>query len=325
MEIARIGQYARRMALKNMELRDLHALIAIAETGSLSAASRRLRLTQPALTASLQRLEVAVGVGLVTRHSRGAVLTEEGQYVLQKARDVVHDVGQIALVHDALALEPAGEIRLGLPTTVAGGLIPELIPLMLARYPLIRLHVVEAMSGVLQDQLQLGRLDLAVLFDSAPWAGLRCTPLLTETLYLLLPADHPLAALPAVDLESVAALSLVLPSVANSIRKRIEMACQEKGLTLTVLADVDSLPGLLGLVRAGYCTVLPKYLAKGDIDAGHIVAVVVENPTLRWMLHLATRRDAPRPRASMATGKIIHSACANLVSRGDWAAEIITG
>ena len=325
MEIARIGQYARRMALKNMELRDLHALIAIAETGSLSAASRRLRLTQPALTASLQRLEVAVGVGLVTRHSRGAVLTEEGQYVLQKARDVVHDVGQIALVHDALALEPAGEIRLGLPTTVAGGLIPELIPLMLARYPLIRLHVVEAMSGVLQDQLQLGRLDLAVLFDSAPWAGLRCTPLLTETLYLLLPADHPLAVLPAVDLETVAALSLVLPSVANSIRKRIEMACQEKGLTLTVLADVDSLPGLLGLVRAGYCTVLPKYLAKGDIDAGHIVAVVVENPTLRWMLHLATRRDAPRPRASMATGKIIHSACANLVSCGDWAAEIITG
>ena len=313
------------MALKNMELRDLHALIAIAETGSLSAAARRLRLTQPALTASLQRLEVAVGVGLVARHSRGAVLTEEGQYVLQKARDVVHDVGQIALVHDSLALEPAGEVRLGLPTTVAGGLIPELIPLMQARYPQIRLHVVEAMSGVLQEQLQLGRLDLAVLFDSAPWAGLRCTPLLTETLYLLVPANHPLAALPAVDLETVAALSLVLPSVANSIRKRIEMACHAKGLTLTVLADVDSLPGLLGLVRAGYCTVLPKYLAKGEIDAGGIVAVIVENPTLRWMLYLATRRDAPRPRASMATGKLIHSACANLVLRGDWAAEIITG
>ena len=123
----------------------------------------------------------------------------------------------------------------------------------------------------------------------------------------------------------MAALSLVLPSGANSIRKRIEMACQAKGLTLTVLADVDSLPGLLGLVRAGYCTVLPKYLAKGEIDAGHIVAVAVENPVLRWMLHLATRRDAPRPRASMATGKLIHAACSNLVLRGDWAAEIITG
>lgn len=306
-----------------MELRDLHALIAIAETGSLSAAARRLHLTQPALTASLQRLEVAVGVGLVKRHSRGAVLTEEGQYVLQKARDVVHDVGQIARVHDQLALEPEGEIRLGLPTTVAGGLIPELIPLMQAKYPRIRLHVVEAMSGVLKEQLQLGRLDLAVLFDGAPSAGLRCTPLLAETLYLLLPADHPLAALPAVDLETVAALSLVLPSVANSIRKRIEVACEAKGLTLLVLADVDSLPGLLGLVQAGYCTVLPKYLAKREIDAGRIVAVVMANPTLRWVLYVATRRDAPRPSASMVTGKLIHSACANLVLRGEWDAEII--
>ncbi len=311
------------MALKNVELRDLHALIAIAETGSLSAAARRLRLTQPALTASLQRLEAAVGVGLVKRHSRGAVLTEEGQYVLHKARDVVQDVGQIARVHEQLVLEPEGEIHLGLPTTVAGGLIPELVPLMQARYPRIHLHVVEAMSGVLQEQLQLGRLDLAILFDSAPWAGLRCTPLLTETLYLLLPANNPLSALPAIDLETVAALPLVLPSAANSIRKRIETACEARGLTLAVLADVDSLPGLLGLVRAGYCTVLPKYLAKGEIDAGHIGAVVVQNPTLRWVLHLATRRDGPRPRASIAAGEMIHSACANLVLRGDWAAEII--
>ena len=196
---------------------------------------------------------------------------------------------------------------------------------MQARYPQIRLHVVEAMSGVLQEQLQLGRLDLAVLFDSAFLAGMQCTPLLTETLYLLVPSNHPMAALPAVDLVRVAALSLVLPSVAHSIRKQIEVACLAKGLTLTVLADVDSLPGILGLVRAGYCTVLPQYLAKGDIDAGRMVAVAIENPTLHWILHLATRRDAPRPRASKATGRLIHSACANLVLRGDWAAEIITG
>jgi DNA-binding transcriptional LysR family regulator len=249
-----------------MELRDLHALIAIAETGSLSAAARKLRLTQPALTASLQRLERTVGVLLVKRHSRGAILTEEGQFVLHKARDVLHEVSQIAQVHDKLALAPAGEIHLGLPTTVAGGLIPTLIPMVQQRYPKIRLHVVEAMSGVLQEQLQLGRLDLAVVFESALSAGLRSTPLLTETIYLLVPANHPLAALPVVDLKTVSALALVLPSTANSIRKHLEVACLATDLTLTVLADVDSLPGLLGLVRAGYCTVLPKYLAKGEID-----------------------------------------------------------
>ena len=307
-----------------MELRDLHALIAIADTGSLSAAARKLRLTQPALTASLQRLEQTVGVLLVKRHSRGAILTEEGQFVLHKARDVLHDVSQIARVHDKLALAPAGEIHLGLPTTVAGGLIPTLIPLVQERYPKIRLHVVEAMSGVLQEQLQIGKLDLAVVFESAPSAGLRSTPLLNETIYLLVPSNHPLAELPAVDLKTVSALALVLPSAANSIRKHLEVACRATGLTLTVLADVDSLPGLLGLVRAGYCTVLPKYLAKSEIEAGHIAAVAIENPALHWTLHLATRRDTPLPRASMATGELIQEACGHLIRQGDWAAQIIT-
>lgn len=307
-----------------MELRDLHALIAIAETGSLSAAARRLRLSQPALTASLQRLEGTVGVVLVTRHSRGAFLTEEGQYVLQKARDVAHDIAQIALVHDNLAQGPSGEIHLGLPTTVAGGLIPELLPQLQAQYPQIHLHIVEAMSGVLQEQLQLGRLDLAVMFDGAPWAGLRYTSLLTEQLYLLVPVGHALAGQPTVTLEVLAGLPLVLPSAANVIRQRIEAACRSRGLTLKVLADVDSLPGLHGLVRAGYCTVLPQYLAKSEIAARHIVAIAIENPALVWTLYLAARRDSPRLRATLATGKLIHAACAILVQRGDWVGATLT-
>lgn len=306
-----------------MELRDLHSLIAIAETGSLSAASRKLHLTQPALSASLQRLEAEVGVRLVTRHSRGAILTEEGQYVLQKAHDVLHEVGQISSVIDNLAQAPAGDVRLGLPTTVAGGLIPELVPVLQVRYPQIKLHIVEAMSGVLREQLQLGRLDLAVLFDISPMAGLRSTPLLKEEIYLLLPASHPVASETKVSLARVAELSLVLPSTANSIRKHLEAACQAEGLSLGVLADVDSLPGLLGLVRSGYCTVLPKYLAKGEIDAGNIVPVAITEPTLEWTLHLASRRDAVRPRASMAVSEVIAEVCIDLIRRGDWSAEVI--
>lgn len=305
-----------------MELRDLLALIAIAETGSLSAASRRLGLTQPAITTSLQRLERAAGARLVSRHSRGANITEEGLYVLQKARDIAHEMGQIALVNDKLAQAPAGEVHLGLPTTVAGGLIPELIPMLHRRYPRIRLHVIEAMSGVLKEQLQLGRIDLAVLFDSAPLAGLRCTPLLTEAIFLLAPADHPCAARAGIDLSQLASLALVLPSRANSIRLHLEQACTSQGLSLSVLADVDSLPGLLGLVRKGYCTVLPKYLAKREIDAGHLAAVPIANPALDWTLHLATRRDATRPRANMAVAECLYEACDALVKRGDWEAQI---
>ncbi|MFN0263220.1 LysR family transcriptional regulator [Tepidamorphus sp. 3E244] len=301
-----------------LELRDLRTLIGISETGSLSAAARKLHLTQPALSASLRRLEEELGVQLVRRHSRGAVLTEEGRYVLQKAYGIVQDVAEVVSVVHSLAEEPVGTVNLGLPTTVAGGLIPELLPLLRQRFPRIKLHIIEAMSGVLVELLQLGRLDMAVMFDIQPMAGLRSEPILKERLYFLVPSDHHLAQRESVRFEEVARVGLVLPSVENSIRKLIETTCQAEGLSLNVLADVDSLPGLINLVKGGYCTILPIYLVTDHIKSGVISAIEITRPELAWTIHLATRNDAIRPRASLTTGRILVEACKKLVESGDW-------
>jgi LysR family nitrogen assimilation transcriptional regulator len=306
-----------------MELRDLRALISIAETGSLSAAARLLNLTQPALSASLQRLEEELGVILVTRHSRGSSLTEEGKYVLQKSFDVIHDVAEIKSVVKDLSKEPIGTVRLGLPTTVAGGVISELLPVLQARYPQIRLHVVEAMSGVLSEQLQLGKLDLAVLYDVQPMAGLRSEAVLQEKLHLLVPADHAFAGRSRVRLEEVARLRLVLPSANHSIRRHIESYCSAEGLTLDVAADIDSLPGLFALVIAGYCTILPTFLTGTYARGGEIVAVEITRPAMEWTLHLASRHDARRPRASLATGKLLGEICRKLVRNGTWPGTVV--
>jgi LysR family transcriptional regulator, nitrogen assimilation regulatory protein len=302
----------------DMELRDLRSLIGIAETGSLSAAARKLHLTQPALSASLRRLEDELNVKLVRRHSRGVVVTEEGKYVLQKAYGIVHDVAEVVSVVQNMAEEPVGSVRLGLPTNVAGGLIPELLPILRERYPRIKLHVIEAMSGVLAEQLQLGRLDLAVMFDIQPMAGLRSEPILKEKLFLLVPPNHLLATRQSARLEEVSRLGLVLPSSNNSIRKFIETACHAEGLSLNVVADVDSMPGLINLIKAGFCSIFPIYLLMDSIDRGQIVPLEITRPTLEWTVHLASRHDAIRPRASLTTGRLLIEVCETLVRDGAW-------
>lgn len=305
-----------------MELRDLRSLIGIAETGSLSGAARKLNLTQPALSASLRRIEEELGVKLVRRHSRGAVLTEEGKFVLQKAHSISHDVAEItSVVHD-LAEEPVGSVRLGVPTTVAGGLIPELLPLLRQRYPRIKLHIVEAMSGSLVEQLQLGRLDMAVLFDIQPMAGLRSEPILKEHLFLLVPPTHRLADRKSVRFDEVTRLGLVLPSSNNSIRRFIESSCHAEGLSLDIVSDVDSLPGLINLVKGGFCSILPIYNVMEQLEAGVIKALEITRPTLEWTVHLASRHDAIRPRASLTTGRLLIEVCQDLVREGKWPGEI---
>jgi DNA-binding transcriptional LysR family regulator len=304
------------------EFRDLRCLAAVAETGSVSAASRKLNVTQPAMSAAIKRLEADLKVCLIDRHSRGVSLTEEGKFVLLKSYGIFRELADISSVVQNFAQAPIGTVRLGLPTTVAGGLIPAFVPQLNSRFPLVKLHIVEAMSGVLAEMLQLGRLDLAVLFDAQPMPGLQTQPILREPIRLLVDARHPLAARKSVRLEEITRLRLVMPSDANTIRKYVNSRCQAEGLSIEVKADVDSLPGIAGLVRLGYCSVLPVFLFGDDIRAGRIKAIEITRPDLSWTLHLASREDAIRPRASMATGRLLTDTCKELVENGAWPAEM---
>jgi LysR family nitrogen assimilation transcriptional regulator len=305
-----------------LEFRDLKSLAAIAESGSFSAAARELNVTQPALSAAIKRLEIDLKVSLIDRHSRGARLSEEGKFVLQKAYAIFREVAEINSVVHNFAEAPMGAVRLGLPTTVAGGLVPEFFPELTARFPLIKLNVVEAMSGVLAELLHLGRLDLAVLFDVQPMTGFRSQPILREKIHLIVPADHHLAGRKSVRLEEVTRLRLVMPSDHHSIRRHVDAVCHSEGHSLDVQADVDSLPGIMSLVRMGYCTLMPIFLFMRDIDEGRIRALEITRPELGWTLHLASRDDATRPRASLAAGRLLTDVCISLVERGLWPGEV---
>lgn len=243
--------------------------------------------------------------------------------MLERAYEVMHEVSQIASVTAGLQETPVGKVRLGLPTTVAGGLIPVLLPALRDRYPQVSIYLLEAMSGVLGERLQLGHLDMAVLYDIEPMAGLRSQPLLKERLALLVPVGHRLADRGRARLSDLAELELALPSTAHSIRRHLEATCQAEGVQLSVAADVDSLSGVINLVRAGMPTILPTYRVTEEIARGEIVAVNIERPQLEWTVHLAMRHDANRPRAALAVADLVGELCARLVTEGAWPGQLV--
>ncbi len=306
-----------------MDLRDLRALICISEAGTLSGAAQKVNLTQPGLSAMLRRLEGELEVQIVTRHSRGVVFTEEGRFLLEKAEQILRDVSEAATTVRKAGEEPVGEVRVGLPASVATGLVPALLPVVNERYPGIRLHLVEAMSGSLIELLQLGRLDLSVLFDIQPMPGLRSEPILFEEIRLLVAIDDPLATRSVLSLEEVANHpALVLPSREHSIRRLVERAAAMQGVALNVKADVDSMFGLVGLVRRGYATLLPTFLLLEEILAGNIRDVRISEPKIQWTVHLATRLDSVRPRAAMVVGRLLIEATTSLIRSNLWPGKV---
>ncbi|MBW5485544.1 LysR family transcriptional regulator [Streptomyces bambusae] len=182
----------------DLEVRHLRVVCAIADAGSLTRAAAALGLTQPGLSAQLRRIEAMLGGVLFERQPAGTVPTHFGELVLGRARAVLPGIdGLLADTARAARRERApDQVRIG---SVGAPLLGHLLLAVKALLPGADLTSRCAYSPVaLLDDLAAGRLEAAVLGDHPgeelpPRPGVRFHPLVTEPVFALLPAGHPLA------------------------------------------------------------------------------------------------------------------------------------
>ena len=154
-----------------MELRQIHYFIAIAEKGAISAASAHIHIAQPALSAQLASLEDQLGVALCTRHRRGVTLTQAGEIFLEHAYKVIEGLAAARSAVQSVASQPQGEVTFGLPVTTSTLMTVPIVELVRARYPDIKLNIVDGMSGDVFGWLVDGQLDVAILLRCRPAAA----------------------------------------------------------------------------------------------------------------------------------------------------------
>ncbi|MBF0334895.1 MAG: LysR family transcriptional regulator, partial [Alphaproteobacteria bacterium] len=170
-----------------MDMRQLKALVRIAETGSFSEAARRLNVTQPALSRQIRLLEESLGERLLLRTGRGAVPTEAGHLLLARA-DLI--LGEVEKARQAIASRQdavTGRVAFGLPPSVGVRLTGPVVARYRARHPQVGLAIVEELSGEVQQGLLTGTLDLGLLYAGTVSPSLRSEPLLAERLHVLAP------------------------------------------------------------------------------------------------------------------------------------------
>jgi LysR family tcuABC transcriptional regulator len=236
-----------------MDIRQLKYFVQIVESGSLAKASRQLFIAQPALSQQMARLEGEVGKPLLVRSSRGVAPTENGEALYHHAKFMLRQMEQAVAVARQETAAVSGRVALGLaPTTVCQLGLPLTLHLR-ARYPGLRLNVVEGLSGHLEHMTRNGQLDLAVLFSQTAASDLSVEPLLDEELFVILPAASPLVPCDrtSLPLREVARLPLILPSPGHGLRRRIALEFERINLPLDAVAEIDSLPLLMSCVAQG--------------------------------------------------------------------------
>jgi DNA-binding transcriptional LysR family regulator len=274
-----------------MDLRQLNAIIAIAEHGSFSAAADALATVQSNVSTHIKKLERELGVPLVDRSTNE--LTEAGILVVERARRVISELDAMSSDVTALTTQVVGTVRLGVIGTAARWLVPQLIDIAPRRHPLLHLVFVEASTLGLDSQLASGQVDLGVLGLPASGTEVRTFPLFEEDLVLVIPRTHPLASQDLVSLRDLRNLPLLLPTRGTSYRDELDAITKSLGFTLEPHAETDSIRLISSLTfeGAGYA-ILPSGALSERRDS-RWAQVPVEGLTPRLVGVAQRRRGMP--------------------------------
>jgi LysR family hca operon transcriptional activator len=245
-----------------MELRHLRYFVAIAETGSLTvAAERKLHTSQPSLSRQIKDLEDQVGTPLLSRSSRGVVLTEAGKAFLDHARLALHQV-DAAVEAARRAAQPAKQrFAMGFLTGQEMTWLPEAMRVLRAELPNIDVTVSSDYSPDLGEALARGRLDVAFM-RAEPDMDLAYRRVSQEPLIALMSSDHPLAArtnVRAKDLEGLPFIAMA--NKATVLRPIIDEYLASEGVKVTQAQFVDNPAMVMSLVASTRgVSLIPSYV-----------------------------------------------------------------
>jgi DNA-binding transcriptional LysR family regulator len=230
-----------------MTLGQLRMLLEVGALGGFSRAARSLRRSQPGVSQAIAALEEELGVTLVRRSRARVTLTEAGQRVAARARTVLDGVEDILATASAARGIDRGTLRLGVLSSAAATVLPELLERFQSRHPRLSLRVLRGSDEEVRLWLEAGGVDAAVV--TLPAQGLLTRELGRDAWWAVLPRMHPLGTRPTVTLAELAAYPFILGR--GGCEGRLLEAVRGEGRALEVRWEVRDVDSLLTLVREG--------------------------------------------------------------------------
>jgi LysR family transcriptional regulator, regulatory protein for tcuABC len=308
-----------------VELKQLKYFITIVESGSLGKAAQKLDVGTSALSQQIAKLEDELCTRLLSRTSTGVTPTPAGLAFFKQA--------QLSLRHVQYAIEAAhssrltGHVSVGFSPSIASVIGIPFMQLMSERYPDIKIHLVESLSGNLTNLVNSRQLDIAIIFTQDVDANWSVQPLLKEQMFLM--ANRTLLSEfgfeqciqdGAIDLHRVNQLPLVLPSQRHGLRKFLD----QKVELLDVDYEVDGLHLLMNCVNSLNMATIQPVSAYFDYLKSDMCLLKVVEPELARINYLISISEEELSPASLATKVAIKSCIKDLINRGLWlSAELL--
>ncbi len=300
-----------------MELRQLRYFIKVAEHGSMGRAAADLGIVTSALSQQISRLESELSTRLLTRTATGVTPTDAGIAFLRQAQLAVRHADSAA--HAARQARLTGQVSIGLAATTASVLALPFLRAMRERYPDVRIHLVESLSGHLSGMLNARQLDLAILFRAEAARRWSVLPLIDERLFLI--ARPGMGGLPApgpVWLRDLSGVPLVLPSSGHGLRALLDAAFARARVTPEVTTEIDGLSVLMDLVQEGLGATIQPGAATARLGGQPLDVRLVRDRFLYRPNLLVSLSDDELSPAALAARVLLAQVAAEQVAKGNW-------
>jgi DNA-binding transcriptional LysR family regulator len=272
-----------------MDIRQLRAFTAIAETGTFTAAAERVHVTQAAISMQIRQLERETGVRLFVRAPRRVLLTEGGEKLLERARVILreHD----AALNELAALTGAdkGRLRIGSASAmVSGDPLPQILKKLRTAHAGVEASVISGTSEDLVHRLMNGEIDAAFVSLPVEARGVQTELLNEDYLVAIASPRHKLAKQKVVSAYALSSEKLILGERGGNTRRLIDQFFAQAGVTPNVAMELSRLAAIKRMVEEDMGVgIVPLQSVQEEVAKGTLVRWWIEGAQINWQLGLA--------------------------------------
>jgi DNA-binding transcriptional LysR family regulator len=284
-------QWADRIGHR-IKLRDLHVLIAVVQTGSMTKAAESLAISVPVVSKAISDLEHTLGVRLLDRSARGVEPTPYGRALLDSSLAAFDELRQ-GVEHIEFLSDPrVGEVRIGCPVTMATGFVSAVIDRFAEKYPHITVHLLAAESAATYRALEERKVDLAIVGMYSPLndAHLNAEVLFHESFAVAAGGQSRWARRRSAKLAELVNERWTLPPSDTLFGSVVVEAFRAGGLQVPRASVVtSSVPARIRLVATGrFLTALPRSMFRFHPKNAAIRILPIDLPTTRRPIGVIT-------------------------------------
>ena len=272
-----------------MEIRQLRAFVAIAESGTFTAGALRVHVTQAAISMQIRQLETEIGAKVFVRAPRHVILTEAGEQLLRRARHILreHDAALDEIAE--LAGAERGRLRIGSASAmVLTEQLPAILKELRKQHPAAEIAVTSGTSEVLVDQILAGEVDIAFVSLPVDVRGIKTERLSEDQLVAIASPRHKLSKQKTISAYTLAGERLILGERGGNTRRLIDQFFAQAGVTIRVAMELSRQQAIRRMVEEDMGVgIVPLQSVKDEVEKGRLIRWWIEGAEINWELGIA--------------------------------------